>query len=246
MQRKISIVFICFWLFFPLQSFAKELIPMGHSIGVQLQMPYVFVSHDVLLSSGGWLKQGERISKVNDQALTDIDTLASYNAAVQLTIERAGTTRTVKVSKDQIAHIRPFLKSETDGIGTLTFIDPETMEYGALGHQIVDSVLKQPPKFTEGAIYEADISQVKKSVPGQPGYKVSIVDHSLAPLGTVITNDVYGIFGHWGQTLQGSLPQTMEMIRHDQLKTGKAQLLTTIDGGEVQAFSIEINETQGS
>lgn len=246
MPRKLSIALFCFWLFIPLHSFAKELIPMGHSIGVQLQMPYVFVSHDVLLSSGEWLKQGERISKVNDKTFTDIDTLTSYDASVNLTIEHAGSTRVVKVSQDQLTHIKPFLKSQTDGIGTLTFIDPETMEYGALGHQIVDSVLKKPPNFTQGAIYEADISQVKKSVPGQPGYKVSIVDHSLQPLGTVISNDVYGIFGHWEQALRPSLPQPLEMIQKEQLKKGKAQLLTTIDGGDVQSFSIEIFETNGS
>ena len=102
MPRKLSIALFCFWLFIPLHSFAKELIPMGHSIGVQLQMPYVFVSHDVLLSSGEWLKQGERISKVNDKTFTDIDTLTSYDASVNLTIEHAGSTRVVKVSQDQL------------------------------------------------------------------------------------------------------------------------------------------------
>lgn len=246
MKRKISVVLLFLLVLAPLQSLAKELIPMGNSIGVQLQMPYVFVSHDVLLQSGEWLKQGERVTKVNDKKVTNVEMLLSQDSAVKITIENAGKARDLTITNEQLVHLKPFLKSETDGIGTLTFIDPATMEYGALGHQIVDMVLKQPPSFTDGAIYEASISQVKKSVPGQPGYKISIVDHSLIPLGSVMSNDVYGIFGNWEQTLQQSLHQPLEIIHADQLKKGKAEMLTSIDGGEVESFTIEIGETEGN
>lgn len=246
MKRKMPFVLILLLFLFPLQSFAKELIPMGNSIGVQLQMPYVFVSHDVLLQSGEWLKQGERITKLNDEKLTNLDMLTIQKSEVELTIENAGNKRKMVVSNDQLVHLKPFLKSVTDGIGTLTFIDPETLEYGALGHQIIDTVLKQPPTFYDGAIYEASISQVKKSVPGQPGYKISIVDKSLTQLGSVLSNDVYGIFGKWEQSLQQSLHQPLEIIHAGQLKQGKAELLTSIDGEQVESFAIDIKEAEGN
>lgn len=245
MKRKTSLLFAVLFFLLPVQMLARELIPMGQSIGVQLQMPYVFVTHDVLLQSGEWLKQGEKVSKINGQAFTDLTTLTSFKKDIELTIEKAGKTRNVTLTSDQLEHLLPFLKNETDGIGTLTFIDPKTKEYGALGHQIIDAVLKQPPAFYDGSIYEASISQVKKSVPGQPGYKVSIVDKSLTPLGSVSSNDLYGIFGNWEQSLQDSLHPPLEIIHADELKMGKAQLLTSIEGQSVETYDIVIEKTEG-
>ena len=142
----------------------------------------------------------------------------------------------------QLQRLKPFVKSATDGVGTLTYIDPETLEYGALGHQIIDSTLKKPPAFQSGAIFEASISQVKKSTPGQPGYKVSIVDKDTMPLGNVSSNELYGIFGDWEQTLLDSLHQPLEIMHEGQLKKGKAQILTAIDGEKIETFDIEIDE----
>ena len=83
-------------------------------------------------------------------------------------------------------------------------------------------------------------------MPGQPGYKISIVDKSLTPLGSVLSNDVYGIFGKWEQSLQQSLHQPLEIIHAGQLKQGKAELLTSIDGEQVESFAIDIKEAEGN
>ncbi len=57
----------------------------------------------------------------------------------------------------------------------MTYVDPDKGTYGALGHQIIDSALKSPPSFRTGAIYLSEIDQIKKSVPGIPGYKISTI-----------------------------------------------------------------------
>ena len=69
--------------------------------------------------------------------------------------------------------ILPFLRDATEGIGTLTYFDPKTKEFGALGHQIVDQQSGINPKFSEGSIYLSSIEQIKKSMPGKPGYKIT-------------------------------------------------------------------------
>lgn len=241
MKAKWSIVVMLFLICIPLQVSAKQLIPMGHSIGVQLEMPYVYVSHDVLLESGEWLKQGERITEVNGNTIGNLEQFFD-NEQAQITVENAQDSRKLEVTKQQLQRLRPFVKNATDGVGTLTYIDPTTLEYGALGHQIIDSVLKHPPTFNSGAIFEASISQVKKSIPGQPGYKVSVVDKATTPLGTVNSNELYGIFGRWEQPLQESLHQPLEIMHKGQLKKGTAQLLTAIDGEKIETFDIEIDE----
>lgn len=241
MKAKWSIVVMLFLICIPLQVSAKQLIPMGHSIGVQLEMPYVYVSHDVLLESGEWLKQGDRITEINGKTVANLEQFFEYEQA-QITVENAEQSRDLNVTKQQLQRLKPFVKNATDGVGTLTYIDPNTLEYGALGHQIIDSTLKQPPTFNNGAIFEASISQVKKSIPGQPGYKVSVVDKATTPLGTVNSNELYGIFGHWEQPLLESLHQPLEIMHKGQLKKGNAQLLTAIDGEKIETFDIEIDE----
>ncbi|HEY4622905.1 SpoIVB peptidase S55 domain-containing protein [Solibacillus sp. FSL R7-0668] len=241
MKAKWSIVVMLFLICIPLQVSAKQLIPMGHSIGVQLEMPYVYVSHDVLLESGEWLKQGDRITEINGKTVANLEQFFEYEQA-QITVENAEQSRDLNVTKQQLQRLKPFVKNATDGVGTLTYIDPNTLEYGALGHQIIDSTLKQPPTFNNGAIFEASISQVKKSIPGQPGYKVSVVDKATTPLGTVNSNELYGIFGHWEQPLLESLHQPLEIMHKGQLKKGTAQLLTAIDGEKIETFDIEIDE----
>lgn len=241
MKAKWSIVVMLLLICIPLQVSAKQLIPMGHSIGVQLEMPYVYVSHDVLLESGEWLKQGDRITEINGKTVANLEQFFEYEQA-QITVENAEQSRDLNVTKQQLQRLKPFVKNATDGVGTLTYIDPNTLEYGALGHQIIDSTLKQPPTFNNGAIFEASISQVKKSIPGQPGYKVSVVDKATTPLGTVNSNELYGIFGHWEQPLLESLHQPLEIMHKGQLKKGTAQLLTAIDGEKIETFDIEIDE----
>lgn len=242
MIKKWWILVALFFVLSPMQVLGKSLIPMGHSIGVQLQMPNVIVAQDVLLDNNEWIKQGDRITKLNGANIRQITELFAEGESVILTVETGKQQREISVSNHQLMHIKPFLRSETDGVGTLTYIDPETMEYGALGHQIVDSTIKQAPKFSDGAIYEASISQVKKSSPGQPGYKISIVDKTQTPLGTVNSNDVYGIFGNWEQALHDSLHRPLEIIHANELKKGKAQILTAIDGEAVDLFDIIIDK----
>lgn len=223
---------------------AKQLIPMGQSIGVQLDLPYVYVTHDVLLPSGKWLKAGDILTAINNEALQKVKMLEKVTQTANLNIERNDIELNYQIKPDELANILPFLKDETDGIGTLTFVDPTSGEYGALGHQIIDSSLDKPPDFLKGAIYMASIQQVKKSIPGQPGYKVSVIDRNQARLGNVSDNQIYGIFGKWENTLQQSVQQPMEIIHAQQVKPGKAQLLTAIKGNEVQAYDIEIQKKE--
>lgn len=230
----------------PSNIYARQLIPMGQSIGIQLQLPFVYISHDVLLPDGQWLKQGDMVTELNGQKLSKLAVLQKQQQSIQLTIEHNNKERTFELSKEEVNNLLPFLKDETDGIGTLTFIDPESKEYGALGHQIIDSTLKQPPSFRNGAIYLASITQLKKSTPGQPGYKVSVVDKSAARLGSILKNDVYGIFGYWEQELQHSVQRPMKIIHEKDLKLGAAELFTAIEGNDVRAFDIEIDKIEGS
>lgn len=246
--------FLLFQLFFVLilsffmtvHAEAKKLIPMGESIGIQLKLPFVYVSNDVLLPSGDWLRKGDVLERINGNKITS---LADFENALQedtitITIKQKSKKKDIQLFKDQVANILPFLKDETDGIGTLTYVDPTKNEYGALGHQIVDGVLNKAPDFKDGAIFLASIEQIKKSVPGQPGYKISVVDEHNIRLGNVLSNNVYGIFGKWENNLQQSVRKPLEIMPEKDIQLGKAEIYTAIEGNEVESFTIEITKKE--
>ena len=138
----------------------------------------------------------------------------------------------------------PFLKDRTEGTGTLTYVDPDKGTYGALGHQIIDSALKSPPSFKTGAIYLSEIDQIKKSVPGIPGYKISTIVDDDDFLGTIRINGLYGIFGSWNSDYKEVLAEPLTIMHPAEVKEGAAEIYTTIKGTEVESFSIRITEVE--
>jgi len=231
-------------LFMPVQVFAaKKLIPMGEAIGIQLQLSHVFVAHDVLLASNQWMKGGAVIEKINEipvKTLADAKQAVAQQGQQKWTMKSEGKEVTLELQEKEATHVISFLKDETDGVGTLTYIDPETKNYGALGHQIVDSTLQEAPVFRAGSIFLASIQQIRKSIPGQPGYKISSIEKHQERLGSIDKNTVYGIFGRWEDGYPQSLPKAIEIMHEKDIKTGKAEIYTAIEGSKVETFSIEI------
>ncbi|MFJ7951827.1 SpoIVB peptidase S55 domain-containing protein [Lysinibacillus sp. NPDC096418] len=235
-------------LFMPIQALAaKKLIPMGESIGIQLQLSHVFVAHDVLLSSNKWVKGGTVVEKINN---VSVKTLADAHQAIQnsgqqqWTIQSEGKQQILELQENEADNVISFLKDETDGIGTLTYIDPETQNYGALGHQIVDSSIQKAPIFHDGSIFLASIHQIRKSTPGQPGYKISSIENQQTRLGSIDKNTVYGIFGRWEVGYQKRLPKAIEIMHEKDIKIGKAEIYTAIEGSKVETFTINITKIE--
>lgn len=228
-------------------SSVERVIPMGHSIGIQMDLSGIFVTNDVLVNNEQWLKAGDSIIRLNG---TDIISLNDFEQVVakakieklHLHIERKGASVEVMAEKDAVKRLLPFLKDRTEGTGTLTYVDLERGTYGALGHQIVDSSLKSPPPFKNGAIYLSEIEQIKKSTPGTPGYKISTILEGEDYLGTIRSNGVYGIFGTWNDSYKKVLAEPLEIMQPTELQVGAAEIFTTVKGTKVEKFSIRITD----
>lgn len=224
---------------------SKKVIPMGQSIGISLNLNFVYVANDVLLESGDWLKSGMIIEQVDHQRVTSVEDVTKYGTkatASSWTVANKGRTSIVTVTSKEASLLYPFLKDKTDGIGTLTYVDPDSNEYGALGHQIIDESLQKPPHFVDGSIFLASIHQIKKSVPGKPGYKMSAIADDAAKLGNIENNALYGVFGKWHTSTQQSLPQPLEIMQREDIVKGDAIIYTAIEGSKVEPFTISITE----
>jgi stage IV sporulation protein B len=254
-QLKLAVSFSVLMLVMPFITDAASaqdgsLIPMGHSIGIKMELSGVFITNDVLISKDHWLKSGDLIGQVDDvtiSTLTDFEVALSTlrgEKNITLYVIRNGEKSQIQADDEAMKRLLPFLKDRTEGTGTLTYVDPDNGTYGALGHQIIDSSLKSPPSFNTGAIYLSEIGQIKKSVPGIPGYKISTIVEDEDFLGTIKTNGVYGIFGAWNSAHKKVLAEPLEIMHPKQVKEDVAEIFTTIKGTEVESFTIRITEVE--
>lgn len=254
-RLKLIVSFSVVLLFLPIHANAasgddESLIPMGHSIGIKMDLSGVFLINDVLLGKDKWLRAGDLIGQVNQM---DVSKLKNFEEAlsgiqgqeeVSLLVSRNGETFQVQSDSEAIKGLLPFLKDSTEGTGTLTYVDPKKKTYGALGHQIIDSSFKSPPSFTDGTIHLSEIEQIRKSAPGNPGYKISSIVKNDQSLGTIIENGIYGIFGTWNDSYEEVLAEPLKIMHPDEVKVGPAEIFTTIKGTTVESFSIQITKVE--
>ena len=221
--------------------YAQQLIPMGNSIGIKLQLQHLLVSQDVLINDETLINKGTVIHSINDKKVETIEQIKQFvSEENKVQIEQGNKKTSITMSKKELNHLILFLKNETEGIGTLTYLDPKTKEFGAIGHQILEMSTNTPPKFVEGFVYGVDIQHIQKSSPGLPGYKIANFRRN-AILGKVNQNVVYGVFGSWQQSINASISEPLEVMQKDEIKIGPAEILTAIDD-KVQSFKIEITD----
>ena len=125
------------------------------------------------------------------------------------------------------------------GIGTVTFYDPSSGVFGALGHGIndVDTAMLMP--LESGSIMPASVSEVKKGTSGAPGELHGQFDLTR-DLGTLYANTDLGVFGQMPQELVGSGVEPVEVASRAQVSAGPATILSNVQGDEVEEFDIQI------
>lgn len=252
-NRVIAIFAICFFTI-PIHSLASnspsELVPMGQSIGVQLKLEKVTFVHDVLIDEKIWFKSGDQVLKMEQESIESTkdwkQSIAKMkNEQVTVHFSRGNKKDQIIVSKNQLNDMLPFMRDHTEGIGTLTYVNPKTNEYGALGHQIVDQQIEETPPFLGGTIFLSEIANVHKSKPGSPGYKIAKQTSIQDMAGVVEANTIYGIFGDLlDQDLKDG--RAIPMLHVNEIRLGKAEILTTVNGKKVETYSIEIIKVEQS
>ena len=132
------------------------------------------------------------------------------------------------------------LRDPAVGVGTLTFYDPRTRRFGALGHMVVEGGRRAVP-MPDGRIVRASISGIAVAARGRPGEKIGIFRRELGDLGVVERNTPVGIFGRLtGEVPPGPVQDPLPVALEGQVKEGPATALTVVAGERVEAFAIEV------
>ena len=247
MKRHISRLSIFFVLLtlLPVRTLAaQQLVPVGQVIGLQLYNDTVTVAayDDVLggAAKAAGLKIGDRIVKINDMSITSAEdvrsALDSGEGILNLTVSRGGKQRAVTLTPTQTKdgpRMGVFLRQGIAGIGTVTWYDPDTGAFGALGHGVCDSTGLL--NMTRGSAYEASVTEVKKGKSGDPG-QLKGTARSREPIAPLLRNTAQGVFG---VTTRGWRGEALPVAEYSQIHTGTASIRAQTCG-QVQEYSVEI------
>lgn len=235
----------------------KKLIPGGMTIGVAMRTDGVLVVGTGDIGSEGspaalcGIQPGDVLRRVNGvtiESAEQLSELISSAGVTPLSVEllRDGasiTTTMTPVADPTTGTVRmgAWVRDSTAGIGTLSFYDPETNRYAALGHAITDGDTGRILTVSEGQILQADVVAVQRGQEGVPGELKGSFLREKRLLGNIATNTQLGIYGQLEQLpMQTLYPDGVPIGLRSTVHTGEATILSTIDASGIQAFSVEI------
>jgi stage IV sporulation protein B len=242
-----------------------QVIPGGHSVGVMLHAKGVMIvgvsaveneqgkQYNPAQNAG--IKVGDVLLKINDSPIKTesqvrgiINQASANNESLKFELERKG--------KNYITEVKPIYNSITKqymvgllirdsaaGVGTLTFYDPKSKCYGALGHVITDIDTGKKIDMSNGRIIGAYIQDIHPGQKGQPGEKVGMIETNDIMSGTINRNTAYGIFGKLSNPISNPFfEKPIPVALANQIEEGPAEIFTVLQGNKMERFKIEIEK----
>ncbi|MGE5404120.1 MAG: SpoIVB peptidase [Candidatus Saccharibacteria bacterium] len=257
--------------YIPLKSILVESLPPrqvvvgGHSIGILLQSKGLMVVGVAPISSpagktiipardsgfrvGDLILEADGVPMYSEKALADAidrDGVSGKPASFLVKRDKGNTRISVKpvfCSETQRFRVGLYVRDGVTGVGTMTFWDPTTRHFAALGHVIVDSDTKQAVGLRSGKIVPAYIQAVQPGKPGRPGQKIGVFDRGADVIGNIKTNSPYGVYGSTNRPVANpAWPGVAPVAYAHQVEKGPAQILTVIDRDKIEKFDVVIEK----
>ncbi|MED1016028.1 SpoIVB peptidase [Bacillus atrophaeus] len=242
-----------------------KVIPGGQSIGVKLHSVGVLVVgfHQVNTEEGkkspgesAGITAGDIIIEMNGQKIEKMSDIAPFiqkagktGESLDLLIKRDKQKIKTKLEpeKDEaegMYRIGLYIRDSAAGIGTMTFYEPKSKKYGALGHVISDMDTKKPIVVEDGEIVRSTVTSIEKGTGGNPGEKLARFSSDRNIIGDINRNSPFGIFGTLNQTIENNISdKALPVALSNEVKEGPAEILTVIENDKVEKFNIEIVST---
>ena len=239
---RLMIVFALVWsLMCSVRAADRMLIPGGYTVGIQMETggPVItgFEKNSPAKTAG--LRRGDVITAVDG---VDIHTISQLRECVGkrqliITVLRNGKSGQFCVKPEE-ERLGIYVRDCIAGIGTVTFYDPETGSFGALGHGVNDRDTMQLLQSAGGMVVRSEIKDVEKGTRGTPGELRGSFDMRQV-LGSVKQNTEQGIFGTLKIEPAG---KALPVGNADDVQKGSAVILANVRGTETETFDVEIME----
>ena len=225
-------------------SATDMLIPVGQVVGLELHNNTVTVAdlEESSAAKAAGLQVGDRLISIDGHGIQtpeDVrNALSRSQGSIRLTLQRGSGLETIRIEPaitPEGPKLGIYLRQGVTGIGTVTYYDPATQTFAALGHGVNDPD-GQLLQLTSGHVYPAKVASVRKGQPGTPGQLIgALCDKD--PLGILNRNTPQGVFGNvripWKT-------QPLPVGEAATVTTGSATILSTVTGNTPREYSVEI------
>jgi len=230
-------------------AYSDYIIASGENVGIKINLPGILVIdtysiNEVNEARNAGLQKGDIITSINGTKINNTNEMIEqvnssddkiniiyirngkeYNTDLQL-INDHGTKKTCLYVKDSIS-----------GIGTLTFIDPNTKLFGALGHEIIESTTGLTINNVNGSIFSSNVTSITPSSRGNPGEKNATLNYNDKE-GNIEENTNKGLFGNYVSNIDTKNLYKVADVKD--IKKGEAKILTELDDNKIKEYSINI------
>lgn len=233
-----------------LLAYSKYIVAGGENIGLSINNRGIIIAGfykvgDKYPGYDAGLNKGDVIKRANDKEVSSIDDFIgaikeSDGKSLKLVYQRGKQNETTTLNltnENGTLKTGLYVKDMISGIGTLTYIDPESRIYGALGHEVLEQTTGTMINVRDGKIYNSNVTSVEKSVRGEPGAK-NANTNSNDVFGDVKENKVSGIFGNY--TKEINKDNLYKVAVYEDIKLGEAKIITVIEGTLKKEYNINI------
>lgn len=232
-------------------AYSNYVIPGGETIGIEVNSKGVLVigfykvDNEYIAKDAGF-KMNDLIIAVNNQKVETInemvETIKNLNtSSIDFKVLRNNKEKDIifdlKYESDAVLKTGLYVKDKINGVGTLSYIDPETKIFGSLGHEILESNTAAKFEIKDGQIYEASVSSITKSKVGSAGEKNASYNKEEI-YGNITTNDLTGIYGKYLDPINER--ETIEIGDKTTVTTGDVTIRTVISNDNIEEFKINI------
>ena len=249
-MKKYIITFLIIFLF-PVYvlAYSNKVILGGQNLGIAIESDGILVVGFYKVNNtlnNSKLSVGDYIIKVNDNKVNTVDDLINSiennvkDNKVNITYRHNNSIKDTVLNLEYNNGIYKsglYVKDSLKGLGTLTYIDPESKIYGCLGHEIIDSNTNSKVEVRSGNIFKANVTSITRSSDGSPGSKnAKFIEDKI--YGNINKNVEEGIYGTYSGQIDNDNLIDIETL--DNVDLGEAYIYTSLDDNIVKSYKINI------
>ena len=234
---------------------ALRLCPGGDAFGIKISGSGVTVSKIIKESASSPLCIDDKILSIDGKEISSISEVknilnSSGGKPLEFEISRNGKKIDLTITPHSVGdeyHLGVILSDGACGIGTITYYDPETLDFGGLGHGICSKDSQDVLKMTRGEVTGVILSGARKAEVAKPGELRGVLTDKI--VGTLEKNTSCGVFGTLSsEALSPDIKSqpSVEVGYRDEVKEGAATIISTVKSGKKSEYGIEIYDIDRS
>lgn len=251
MKIKKYIITFIITMFMPIYvlAYSSKVVLGGQNVGIAIQSNGILVVGFYKLNNvvnNSKLSVGDYIVKINNNEVNTVDDLINQieknvkEDKVEITYRHNNQLKSTTLELENSNGVYKtglYVKDSIKGLGTLTYIDPETKIYGCLGHEIIESTTNTKMDIKTGNIFKALVTSITRSSNGSPGTK-NAKFFSDKIYGNVNKNIEQGIYGTYTGEIDND--NLIDVAKINDVNKGDAYIHTALDDNEVKEYKINI------